>query len=154
MSVNKAILIGNLGKDPEVRYLQDNTAVASLSLATSETFKNKAGEKVTSTEWHKVILWRKLAEVAEKYLKKGMTVYIEGKIKTRKYEKEGKTYYTTEIFAESLQMLGGKEHDGQSQAEKNGADMAKASMQDTGLPPSDIGGPGYNPDDKDNDLPF
>ena len=84
--VNKVILVGNLGKDPEVRYLDNGVAVANFSLATTENYKNKAGERVSQTEWHNIVLWRGLAEVAEKYLKKGASVYIEGKIKTRKWE--------------------------------------------------------------------
>lgn len=107
--VNKVILVGNLGKDPEVRYLDNGVAVANFSLATTESYKNKAGERVSQTEWHNIVVWRGLAEVAEKYLKKGASVYIEGKIKTRKWEdKEGNTRYNTEILADNMTMLGGK----------------------------------------------
>ena len=107
--VNKVILIGNLGKDPEVRYLDSGVAVANFSLATTESYKNKEGERVSQTEWHDVVLWRGLAEVAEKYLKKGSSVYVEGKIKNRKWEdKEGNTRYKTEIMADNMTMLGGK----------------------------------------------
>ena len=107
--VNKVILVGNLGKDPEVKYLDSGVAVANFSLATTENYKNKEGEKVSQTEWHNIVLWRGLAEVAEKYLKKGASVYIEGKIKTRKWEdKEGNTRYNTEILADNMTMLGGK----------------------------------------------
>ena len=107
--VNKVMLIGNLGKDPEVRYLDNGVAVANFSLATTENYKNKEGERVSQTEWHNIVLWRGLAEVAEKYLKKGASVYIEGKIKTRKWEdKEGNTRYNTEILADNMTMLGGK----------------------------------------------
>ena len=107
--VNKVILIGNLGKDPEVRYLDNGVAVANFSLATTENYKNKAGERVSQTEWHNIVLWRGLAEVAEKYLKKGSSIYIEGKIKTRKWEdKDGNTRYNTEILADNMSMLGGK----------------------------------------------
>lgn len=107
--VNKVILVGNLGKDPEVRYLDSGVAVANFSLATTENYKNKEGERVSQTEWHDVVLWRGLAEVAEKYLKKGSSVYIEGKIKTRKWEdKEGNTRYKTEIMADNMTMLGGR----------------------------------------------
>ena len=87
--VNKVILVGNLGKDPEVRYLDNGVAVANFSLATTENYKNKAGERVSQTEWHNIVLWRGLAEVAEKYLKKGASVYVEGKIKTRKHKMKG-----------------------------------------------------------------
>ena len=107
--VNKVMLIGNLGKDPEVRYLDNGVAVANFSLATTENYKNKEGERVSQTEWHNVVLWRGLAEVAEKYLKKGASVYIEGKIKTRKWEdKEGITRYSTEVLGDNMTMLGGK----------------------------------------------
>ena len=107
--VNKVILVGNLGKDPEVKYLDSGVAVANFSLATTENYKNKQGERVSQTEWHNIVLWRGLAEVAEKYLKKGANVYIEGKIKTRKWEdKEGVSRYTTEILADNMTMLGGK----------------------------------------------
>ena len=107
--VNKVILVGNLGKDPEVKYLDSGVAVANFSLATTENYKNKEGEKVSQTEWHNIVLWRGLAEVAEKYLKKGANVYVEGKIKTRKWEdKDGNTRYNTEILADNMTMLGGK----------------------------------------------
>ena len=107
--INKVILVGNLGKDPEVRYLDNGVAVANFSLATTENYKNKEGERVSQTEWHNVVLWRGLAEVAEKYLKKGASVYIEGKIKTRKWEdKEGITRYSTEVLGDNMTMLGGK----------------------------------------------
>ena len=107
--VNKVILVGNLGKDPEVKYLDSGVAVANFSLATTESYKNKEGERVNQTEWHSIVLWRGLAEVAEKWLKKGSSVYIEGKIKTRKWEdKDGNTRYNTEILADNMTMLGSK----------------------------------------------
>lgn len=107
--VNKVILVGNLGKDPEVRYLDSGVAVANFSLATTENYKNKQGEKVSQTEWHNIVLWRGLAEVAEKWLKKGSSVYIEGKIRTKKWEdKEGNTRYNTEILADNMTMLGNR----------------------------------------------
>ena len=107
--VNKVILIGNLGKDPEVKYLDTGVAVANFSLATTENYKNKQGERVSQTEWHNIVLWRGLAEVAEKYIKKGSSVYIEGKIRTRKWEdKEGVTRYSTEILGDNMTMLSGK----------------------------------------------
>lgn len=109
MSVNKVILVGNVGKDPEVRYLDNGVAVCNFSLATSESYNNKSGEKVTQTEWHNIVLWRKLAEIAETYVKKGMQIYIEGQIRTRTWEdKDGVKRYTTEIFGNSMQMLGRK----------------------------------------------
>ncbi|MBT4344447.1 single-stranded DNA-binding protein [Flavobacteriales bacterium] len=107
--VNKVILVGNLGKDPEVRYLDNGVAVANFSLATTENYKNKQGERVSQTEWHNIVLWRGLAEVAEKYLKKGSSIYIEGKIKNRKWEdKDGNTRYNTEILGDNMTMLGAK----------------------------------------------
>ena len=107
--VNKVILVGNLGKDPEVKYLDSGVAVANFSLATTENYKNKEGERVSQTEWHNVVLWRGLAEVAEKFLKKGSNIYIEGKIKTRKWEdKDGNTRYSTEILGDNMTMLGSK----------------------------------------------
>ncbi|MDC1069218.1 single-stranded DNA-binding protein [Flavobacteriales bacterium] len=107
--VNKVILVGNLGKDPEVRYLDNGVAVANFSLATTENYKNKQGERVSQTEWHNIVLWRGLAEVAEKYLKKGSSIYIEGKIKNRKWEdKDGNTRYNTEILGDNMTMLGTK----------------------------------------------
>ena len=109
--VNKVILVGNLGKDHEVRYLDSGVAVANFSLATTENYKNKQGEKVSQTEWHNIVLWRGLAEVAEKWLKKGSSVYIEGKIRTNKWEdKEGNTRYNTEILADNMTMLGNRIH--------------------------------------------
>jgi len=107
MSVNKAILVGYVGNDPEVRYLDSGTPVCTFRLATSEVYRNKNGEKVTTTEWHNIVLWRGLAEVAEKYVKKGMQLYIEGRIRTRSWDdKDGNKRYTTEIVADNMQMLG------------------------------------------------
>ncbi len=108
--VNKVILVGNLGKDPEVRHLESGVAVASFSMATSESYNDKtSGERKTITEWHNVVLWRGLAEVAEKYLHKGDQVYIEGKLRTRQWEKDGVTRYSTEIVGDNMTMLGGKQ---------------------------------------------
>ena len=129
--INKVILVGNLGKDPEVRYLEGGTAVANFTLATSETYKDRtSGEKKTQTEWHNVVLWRGLAEVAEKYLKKGNQVYVEGKIRTRSWEdKEGNTRYTTEIVGDNMTMLGKKE--GQDSSPKPAAQAPVSSTQKT-----------------------
>lgn len=108
IGVNKAILLGNLGKDPEVRHLDNGRAVANFSIATSESYKNRSGEKVTNTEWHNIVLWTPLAEIAEKYLKKGNQVYIEGRITTRSYDdKDGNKKYITEIVGRELTLLGG-----------------------------------------------
>ncbi len=107
MSVNKVILVGYVGLDPEIRYLESGTPVCNFRLATSEVYKNKNGEKVTTTEWHNVVLWRGLAELAEKYIKKGTQIYIEGKIRTRSWEdKDGNKRYTTEIVGDNVQLLG------------------------------------------------
>lgn len=108
--VNKVILLGNLGKDPEVRHLDTGVSVANFSLATTESYTNKQGDRVNQTEWHNVVLWRGLADIAEKYLKKGNSVYVEGKISTRKWEdKEGNTRYSTDIIADKMTMLGTKQ---------------------------------------------
>ncbi len=104
--INKVILVGNIGKDPEVRYLEGGIAVANFPVATTESFRDKMGNKQEQTEWHQIVLWRKLAEVAEKYLRKGQQVYIEGKIRSRSWEdKEGNKRYTTEIFGDVLTIL-------------------------------------------------
>ena len=107
--VNKVILIGNLGKDPEVRHLETGRAVANFPLATSESYKNREGERVTHTEWHNIVLWTPLAEIAEKYLNKGKQVYIEGRLTTRSYEdKDGNKKYMTEVVGQNLTMLGSR----------------------------------------------
>lgn len=109
-SVNKVIVLGNLGKDPEVRHLPNGDAVCNFSLATTESWKDKDGNKQDKTEWHNVVIFRKLAEIAGKYLKKGRPVYIEGRLQTRKWQdKEGKDRYTTEIVADQMQMLGSRD---------------------------------------------
>jgi len=138
--VNKVILVGNLGKDPQVRYLDNGVAVANFSLATTESYKNKEGERVSQTEWHNVVLWRGLAEVAEKYLKKGASVYVEGKIKTRKWEdKEGVTRYSTEILGDNMTMLGGKPASEGAAKDDSQSDDPKDDSQS---------------DDPKDDLPF
>ena len=137
--VNKVILIGNLGKDPEVRYLDSGVVVANFSLATTENYKNKEGEKISQTEWHNIVLWRGLAEVAEKWLKKGSSVYIEGKIRHRKWEdKEGNTRYTTEILGDNMTMLG-KKDDNSSDAPESTVTTAEESVPEA---------------EKGDDLPF
>jgi len=142
--INKVILVGNLGKDPEVRYLEGGTAVANFSIATSETFKDRnSGERKTNTEWHNVVLWRGLAEIAEKYLKKGMQVYIEGKLRTRQWQdKDGNNRYTTEIVGDNLQMLGRKD--------ENNANSNVTPPQTTPTPNPPI----ENSTDEVDDLPF
>jgi single-strand DNA-binding protein len=114
--INKVILIGNLGRDPEIQRLESGVKKASFSLATTESYKNKDGQKVDHTEWHNIVLWRGLAEVAENYLKKGNTVYIEGRIRKREYEdKEGVKRFITDIIGDNLTMLGGPKREGGSE---------------------------------------
>lgn len=115
MSVNKVILIGRLGKDPETRYMPNGEAVTNATLATSENWKDKTGEKQEKTEWHNLVFYRRLAEIAGEYLKKGSQVYVEGKLQTRKWQtKEGQDRYTTEIIVNEMTMLGGKSSGGSS----------------------------------------
>lgn len=142
--VNKVILLGNLGKDPEIRYLESGAAVCSFSMATSETYTDRSsGERVTQTEWHNVVLWRKLAETAEKYLKKGSSVYIEGKLRSRSWEDQnGQKRYTTEVVGDQMQMLG-RPGDGNQQ----NSNAAPAAQNQTAAAPSSTS------DDSD-DLPF
>jgi single-strand DNA-binding protein len=122
MSINKVILIGNVGKEPEVKHLESNVSVANFTLATSESYTNKSGEKVTTTEWHNIVCWRGLATIAENYIHKGSQIYVDGKIRTRSYDApDGSKRYTTEIYAESIQLLG--KRDGSS------AEAAKPSEQ-------------------------
>jgi len=147
MSVNKVILIGHLGKDPEVRYMTNGEAVANVSLATSENWKDKDGQKQEKTEWHKLIFFRRLAEIAGEYLKKGAQIYVEGKIQTRKWhEKEsGQDRYTTEIIVNEMKMLGGKQAN--ETADHAPVDNSHAEKEPS-APPKKF-------DDKfDDDIPF
>lgn len=113
--LNKVILVGNLGKDPEVRHLEGGVAVANFSLATSESFKDKSGQRVEQTEWHNIVVWRALAEAAEKYLKKGMTIYLEGKLRTRSWDdKEGHKRYITEIVGDTFTIINRKDNNASS----------------------------------------
>lgn len=114
-SVNKVILMGNLGRDPEMRFMPNGEAVCNFSIATTDSWKDKSGQKQERTEWHNIVIYRKLAEIAGEYLKKGRPVYIEGRLQTRKWQtKEGQDRYTTEIIADQMQMLGGREGGGAS----------------------------------------
>jgi len=117
MSLNRAIIIGNLGKDPEVRTTPSGQTVANFSIATTEKYTKKDGTKVDKTEWHRIVMWGKVAEIVGKYLKKGSLVCVEGKICTRSYDKDGVTVYTTEIIGSDMRMLGGKQDSGQSSFE-------------------------------------
>jgi single-strand DNA-binding protein len=158
MSVNKVILIGNVGKDPEVRYLDNNLPICKLSLATSEVYKNKAGEKVTTTEWHNVILWRGLAEVADKYVKKGSQIYIEGRLRTRSFDDKDKIKrYTTEIVADVMQLLGKRT----DESGAHGPAMNSAGLSSNDHPHTDteivqdLQQPQEKPIvEKEDDLPF
>ncbi len=152
-SVNKVILVGNLGKDPEVRYLPDGGAVVNLSIATSSSWKDKnTGEKREETEWHRVVMYNRLAEIAGEYCKKGRSVYIEGKLKTRKWQdKDGQDKYTTEIVADQMQWLGGREGGGQM----GGGDYESSGGAQTSRPARQA--PSYNPAGVaglDDDVPF
>ena len=144
-SLNKAMIIGRLGRDPEVRYTQSNTAVATLSIATSERYKDKQGEWQENTEWHRVVAWDRLAEICQQYLSKGDQVYIEGPIQTRQWEdKDGQTRYTTEIKAREMTMLGGKNSGGGNAPSKPNNSKPASSSVDLN----------ENFDDMDDDLPF
>ncbi|GAB4171574.1 MAG: single-stranded DNA-binding protein [Geothermobacteraceae bacterium] len=145
MSVNKVILVGNLGKDPEVRYTAAGTAVATFPLATSERYKDKSGQQVEKTEWHNIVAWRSLAEICGKYLSKGRQVYIEGKIRTRSYtDRDGNKRYITEIEADQMQMLGRGDEAGSRPA-------ASARNEFNQEPAESFQEPAFNPDD---DIPF
>ena len=125
--VNKVILIGNLGKDPEVRYLENGTCVANYPIATSENYKDKQGNKVENTEWHNIVAWRKVGEISEKYLKKGSRIYVEGKLQTRSWEGEnGEKKYRTEIVINQLTMLSSKD----SQPQENSKQTSPAMEED------------------------
>lgn len=129
--VNKVILVGNLGKDPEIRHLEGGVSVARFSLATNEYYKDKQGARVERTEWHNITAWRGLSEVAEKYLKKGQMVYVEGKLRTRQYQdKDNLTHYITEVVADELTMLGGKPGGGAGAAAGAGSGATGDSNSD------------------------
>jgi single-strand DNA-binding protein len=149
--VNKVILVGNLGKDPETRYMPSGSAVTNLTLATSEQWKDKqTGDPQERTEWHKIAMFGRLAEIAAEYLRKGSQVYIEGKLRTRKWQdKEGKDRYTTEIVADEMQMLGSK--GGGAGAGASAPAAASASQRPAAVNDSVDSGP---PGDFDDDIPF
>jgi len=176
-SINKVILIGNLGRDPEVRYSPNGNAMCNVTIATSRNWKDKtSGDKVEETEWHRVVFYDRLAEIAGEYLKKGRSVYVEGRLKTRKWQdKEGKDNYTTEIIADNMQMLGGREgggggDEGGGGYARGGADRGADRGGDRGSDRGDEprGAPASRPaaskpaasksatgfDDMDDDIPF
>jgi single-strand DNA-binding protein len=157
MSVNKVILVGNLGKDPELRYTASGTAVANFSLATTERYKDRDGNSQEKTEWHNIVAWRQLAEICGKYLTKGKQVYIEGKIQTRSYDdRDGNKRYITEIVADQMQMLG---RAGDDNSGGGGGYQRREPRQER-----NSGGGGYNqspqnqydepPFNPDDDIPF
>jgi single-strand DNA-binding protein len=151
MSVNKVILVGNVGKDPEIRHLDSGVAVANFPLATSESYTAKNGDKVTSTEWHNIVLWRGLAEVAEKYITKGRQLYIEGRIKTRSYDdKDGNKRYITEIVANVMQMLGSPPDN--QQKERKGTEYDEYQSNSGGI--TEAGEPETEDEGGEDDLPF
>ena len=153
--INKVILIGNLGNDPEVKYMPSGDAVANISVATSESWKDKAtGEKVEKTEWHRVVLFKRLGEIAGEYLKKGSKVYIEGRLQTRKWQgQDGQDRYTTEIIANDLQMLDGK-GGGESFSNSNeGSNYGRAQSQG-GNAAKPTAAPAMNNNEFDDDIPF
>ncbi|TNE75510.1 MAG: single-stranded DNA-binding protein [Gammaproteobacteria bacterium] len=157
--INKVILIGNLGKEPEARYLPNGTAVTGITLATSETWKDKqTGQQQERTEWHRVVFFNRLAEIAAEYLKKGSKVYVEGSLRTRKWQaQDGQDRYTTEIIASDMQMLDGRGND--SHAPQQGAGMPNTPPPPPANQPMGAhqagqpsGGPGF--DSFDDDIPF
>ncbi len=171
-SVNKVILVGNLGRDPETRYLPDGGAITNISIATTDKYKNKQGEMVETTEWHRIAFFGKLAEIAGEYLKKGSQVYVEGKLRTRKWQdKDGADKYSTEIVADAMQMLGGRGGAGGGAAmDEGGGNYAPRESSGGGRSAGGYGGgnarsssgaartPAPAPkggfDDMDDDIPF
>lgn len=145
--VNKVILVGRLGKDPEVRHLESGATVANFSMATSETYKDKTtGERKEITEWHNIVLWRGLADIASKYLHKGDLVYIEGKLRTRSWEKDNVTRYTTEVIGDNMTMLGSKSSGGSGGGTSDYSPSSANSEQG--------GNTDYKASDSSDDLPF
>lgn len=165
-SINKVILIGNLGRDPEVRYTPNGSAICNVSVATTRNWKDKtSGDKVEETEWHRVVCYDRLAEVAGEYLKKGRPVYFEGRLKTRKWQdKEGKDVYTTEIIADNMQLLGGREgmgggdsgddHGDRGDRGESRAPARSAAPAPRPAPPKPAAKPATGFDDMDDDIPF
>ena len=165
-SVNKVILIGNLGRDPEVRYAPSGSAICNVAIATSRNWKDKnSGERQEETEWHRVVFYDRLAEIAGEYLKKGKSVYIEGRLKTRKWtDKDGAEKYTTEIIAQEMTMLGGREGGGGG-GDDGYSDQPRAEAPRRSAPPPRPPAPAPRPapapkssstgfDDMDDDIPF
>jgi single-strand DNA-binding protein len=153
-SVNKVIIVGNLGRDPETRYMPNGEAVTNIAVATSDTWTDKtSGEKKEATEWHRVTFYRRLAEVAGEYLKKGSSVYVEGKLRTRKWQdKDGQDRYTTEIIADVMQMLGGRS--GASSAPMDDSAPVPAAAHSASSKAAPAKKPASGFDDMDDDIPF
>jgi single-strand DNA-binding protein len=148
-SVNKVIIVGNLGRDPETRYTPDGAAITNVSIATTDTWKDKAsGEKKEATEWHRVAFFGRLAEIAGEYLKKGSQVYVEGRLRTRKWQdKEGKDRYTTEIIADAMQMLGSRSGAGEPREDREAPSRGEAKAPAAKKPAGKF-------DDMEDDIPF
>lgn len=161
-SVNKVILVGNLGRDPEMRYMPSGDALASFSIATTDNWKDKNGQKQERTEWHRISMFGKLAEIAGEYLKKGSSVYIEGRLQTRKWQdKEGNERQTTEVVADRMQMLGGRggantyeimDDEGASDASRQSAPSSSSAPRQAPAAKPASGGSGF--DDFEDDIPF
>ena len=158
MSVNKVILVGRLGRDPETRYTSGGQAVANFSVATDETYKDKAGERQKRTEWHKIVVWGKQAEIAQQYLKKGSLIFIEGRIQSREWQdKEGQKRTSFEIVATNFRMLGGRGDGGAAGGSGAMGGGSRLEEHDQSGPADDFGGHGggvSGPEISDEDIPF
>ena len=154
--INKVILVGNLGADPDTRYMPSGKAVTYIRVATSESWKDRTtGDMQERTEWHSVVMYDKLGEIAAEYLRKGSQVYIEGKIRTRKWQdKEGKDRYTTEVIADQMQMLGGRGGGGGASSEPRSPRQTPPAAEDRTPGPADEGGGGGGGGEFDDDIPF
>ena len=143
--INKVILVGNLGNDPEIRYMPNGDAVCNLSIATSESWKDKQGQQQERTEWHRLTMYRKLGEIAAEYLKKGSQIYVEGKLQTRKWQdQQGNDKYTTEVICDQMQMLGGRDNNQQAQPAKQPVPQQQKAPQNNSASSAEY----------DDDIPF
>ena len=152
MSLNKVMLIGNVGKDPEVRHLDSGVATTTITVATSESYTDKtSGQRVTNTEWHNVVLWRQLAELAEKYIRKGTQIFVEGKIRSRSWDdKDGQKRYTTEVIADNVRLLGRRDDNGGGAPQQSAAPASGGYSHHAAAP---VAAPEQHPAEND-DLPF
>ena len=155
-SVNKVILMGNLGRDPEVRFMPNGDAVCNFSIATTDSWKDKAGERQEKTEWHNIVMYRRLAEIAGEYLKKGRPVYLEGRLQTRKWQtKEGQDRYTTEVIADSMQMLGGRDGAPAQESQSSSQPEARDELDQTPSRNNQSGSSNSSSfDEFEDDIPF